>query len=411
MADIGSILLPDPNLVQGYEKSFERQMALKQYVYRESKQEQQQFAKDSRFAPDADLMAFKGQSNAMSEKVLKYQQHAQALYNDHSRGGMFQLDPKAQAELAAEKYELQKDQAERLGAITRLTSVLPTIRRAGFSSSYNSKYTENWMKQLNNGEIPVGEPIQALPKDGSLVVNDIFKSAGKPLTTYSDPVERGNVVRGTSTSYLPDIAGKDGFTKDYKTKGYEWYHNKITSNPATAQILNGNFDIYAQDNPEQAKQLVTEQGPNAPYALHIAQHKDEIEAKMLGVSQQVKPILKSPDKQSEADKHKVRQADSEGNIELGPDNIIFNTPSVGKDVQTSELASINLNTKKAYVDVSTPANAAYGIPAKKTRQEYDYEKALKLARSKGLIIENTSQRASSNNNSTPDKATPKRKLY
>jgi len=385
MPDIGAILLPDPNLMDSYRQSFDKQMALKQYVAQDSRQQANEFAKTATFTPNADLLAYKGQANAMTEKIQAHQKRVQEALADRSRGGFFGLTPQMQAEISAEKYSLQQDQAQRLNAITRLTSALPTIRKAGFGSVYNQKYTEDWMAKLNKGEVPEGEPIQALPKDGSLVVNDIFKSTAKPVTIYSDPVERGNIVRGTQTTYIPDIAG-DKFDKDYKTKGYQWYHDKVTSNPATVQIIADNFDVFAQNNPEEAKKLISDHGQEAPYFLHVAQHKNEIESKMLGTPQPIKPVLRQPNQGKEP---KILVPES-GVVDLVDKNINSTMESgKGNEINQVVLEKVDFANQKAYAIKTTPGNSLYGIQKKSESVDFPFEKAVKILKSQGYTLPET----------------------
>lgn len=393
MADIGAILLPDPNLMAGYQQSFDKQMALKQYVAQDSRQQEQQFAKESYFMPDADLQAYKGQSAAMALNVQKYMQHRQELSADRSRGGFFGLDPKAQAELAAEKYSLMQDQATRLNAITKLTSALPTIRKVGFGSSYNQKYTEDWMAKLNKGEVPEGEPIQALPKDGSLVVDELFSKL-KPDTIYSNPIKKGHIVNSTQTSYLPEIAGASGFNqKTYKTQGYEWLHSQVKNNPAVQQIIDDNFDVYAQNNPQEAKQLVADQGQNASYALFTAQHKNQIEANMLGTTSPGKP------RYIEGAQNKLTEAEKEYNIKDNTDiqalNLHLDLPFKGnKDLEaagaikgqtyTSKIMSINKAEDKAKVSVVIPGSGK--IPTQKMTMDVPYSDVQDVVEYKHKVI-------------------------
>ena len=288
MADIGSILLPDPNLMAGYQQSFDKQMALKQYVAQDSRQQEQQFAKESYFMPDADLAAYKGQSAAMALNVQKYMQHRQELSADRSRGGFFGLDPKAQAELAAEKYSLMQDQATRLNAITKLTSALPIIRKAGFGGLYDEEYTQNWMKQLNEGKVPEGEPIQELPQSMSTYIKDkIAKIKGDRVTVDSTPtgIGGGNTQKTITTYYTglgseKSIANND--KKAYIQDGLNKYSIEYDKDPAEQHIAANNYQRAITNDPYLIQKYKNEPNPVKAYYMDV--NNDLLKGEMGGGS-------------------------------------------------------------------------------------------------------------------------------
>jgi len=104
MADIGSLLLPDIDLMKGYEQSFARQQALKSYVYQDSEKKKGEFAEKNTFLFDKGISAYRGQVGAMTDKVAKFQKDLQVALQDRSRGGMWGLDPKTQADFLQSFY-------------------------------------------------------------------------------------------------------------------------------------------------------------------------------------------------------------------------------------------------------------------------------------------------------------------
>ena len=338
MADVGSLLLPDIDLMGRYEQSFQRQQALKNYVYQDTEKKKAEFAKENYFDLDSGLALVEGQQQAMIKDMAEYQKDYQTALQDHSRGGMWGLDPATQAKFAARRFKLQAEQNQRLGAIKKVSSALAVMQKPGFSSSYNTKWTQDYINDIKSGKIRDDDPLKPLPKNPMLVIDDLFKGE-KPTTIYSDPMmdKSGRIIRQNKTEYLPSIAGDKFNGKTYKQQGYEWLHNKLTSNPASAQVLGEYFDNYAEQNPEQAKQLIAEHGNGAPYALLIAQYGKEIEAKMMGVPVAEKPKYEKPEKVSEAKLAKIIE------------------PSFNEwDKENPNAMAHDISEKNVYVEISQP---------------------------------------------------------
>ena len=274
MADIGSILLPDPNLMDNYQRSFDKQMALKQYVAQDSRQQEQQFAKESMFMPDADLQAYKGQSAAMALNVQKYMQHRQELSADRSRGGFFGLDPKAQAELAAEKYSLMQDQEQRLQAIKNITSAKSVINRADFPIAFDPKNTEEYIKQVSEGKIPNFDILKRRPIDLEKLATDFVKP-------YTDDIKQSIEVRngnGTTTrTYSGNRVlngGSDKITdpKTYQSTAFKTLTGLFLNNDMIKEVSYDHYMEDAKDNPDLLKQFGT--APTAGVMYMAAKKKD-----------------------------------------------------------------------------------------------------------------------------------------
>ena len=377
MADIGSILLPDPNLMDSYQRSFDKQMALKQYVAQDSRQQEQQFYKESNFALDADLAAYKGQSAAMALNIQKYMQHRQELSADRSRGGFFGLDPKAQAELAAEKYSLMQDQAQRLQSITKLTSAMPVINNPNFALTHDTEWTAKYMKDIQDGKLRTDEPIKTLPLSTAGMVTDWAKKFDRE-TTQTTPTIKGDLKTSKTISYLPILGGSD--LSKYDKVAYASAFNDLKDNTAYQAAALSQYNGAIEKDPSIEKDFA-HYGKDAPF-MYAVTKDDKLIRSEIGLRVKPNTDIRWPDRQTQAEKDKILTPGADGIIELRNHNIKTYSDLKSGSVNDVIATQLDIKNKKAWGVEVVPGS--WGMPGTKKPVPMDYEATVKLAHDKGL---------------------------
>ena len=237
MADISSLLLPDINLMQGYEQSFQRQQALKQYIVQKSDKDEEKYYKDNTFGLDDALGAVRGQQQAMIGKQNEYMAKVQKAYADMKHGAMFRLDPKKSAELQMERVKLEADQSQRLMAIKKLNTAAVTINKPGSGLLYDPKSFEDYKKTIQSGGLPSDdmEPLVERPPDIRKLSGEILSQQFKPNTDYENTIRQNNLGNTKQTlSFNKGLnAGSDVLTDDtgYNKNGYQVGMNTLFGDP------------------------------------------------------------------------------------------------------------------------------------------------------------------------------------
>lgn len=362
MADIGSLLLPDIDLMKGYEQSFARQQALKSYIYQDSEKKKAEFAKDYQLTLDDGLGVVEGQQQAMIDASREYIKDYQTALQDHSKGGMWGLDPATQAKFAARKFKLEADQSQRVHAIKKLSSAQPIINKPGFGLTHDQEYTNNWVKQLKEGKIPGGEPIQALPPDLNKITTDVLKPFSKSDSSQDTVLSAGRGGSKVLTYKFNSVlaGGQTIDPKTYPQRAYDKGAQELMNNPVWRYAAEQHYQRDSEKNPAIAKQF-EQFGDNAGIMYGLSKQTDLIK-NITGLKTDIKAKTYKPDKpekETEAEKKRHPQADQYGTVHLSDHKITayipVKDPKTGKDLPTeNDVTVVSHNIKNNTFVVREP---------------------------------------------------------